>query len=638
MRLWATAFVSFTALSVLIGCGGGLTTSTYVPSTNVTVYTPPPQNVVNSAEDPATPPQGTVTLRSALAYVSDGQAITFDPSLNGKTIALSIVGEDHTPLPGETYNGMTFLGYALRDYGKSALYADKNVVIDASALPDGVTIQWTGGDAIPARVLAVNGSLTLTNVTIAGGNSVAEPLTGTQPYTLARGGGLAVWGTATLTNCAIVGNRIFGDNIATRDRGALGGGIYSNGLQLSNCIVAGNSAKGYGAAGGGIYSVGGADNTTGTGNDTTLSQCTVSGNRVTGQSAYGGGVFTLSGGPNNLATMTITNCTIARNLVEDNPDLPETGQYYYRGGGVYLGGGSLSLISDTIAENEVTGPTAMFNNASNIGGGGVAATIGNAHVVENMNLQHTIVIGNSVNNAPQDAYTGSLINYYSFGYNRIGVLDFSAILVPAPLWFDLSRKHYPKVGDLDGLKLTDVLSLDGAQYSSIFTSVGTDAGQFTLLWYPPAALAIDQIPANLYTVTAIRAGYVGSGVATDDFLNQALQQIRTDYGATLGGDFGSSFGDLTGITFYGPFRTWPTSAPNQPWITFWRNLDLAIGNQLGTVKLGDDFWKTFSGGTLGAETMTVLPEDRTISLSPVDQRNHTRPSGSTGDIGAIEKD
>ena len=326
------------------------------------------------------------------------------------------------------------------------LVVNKDVILDAGNLPKGITLQWTGSDANPARVLAVYGNLFLRNVSITGGISQAEAMKGstTQAYTLARGGGIAVWGTATLEDCAIYGNQIIGDNEASRDRGAYGGGIYANGLQLSNCIVAGNSALGYGAAGGGIYSVGGADHTDGLGNDTSLSQCIISGNRVTAQHAYGGGVFTLSGGPSNLARMTITNCTIARNLAEDNPNLPQAGQYYYRGGGIYMGGGSLTVISSTIAENEVNGPLEIFGGKPNIGGGGVAATIGNAHVVEDVHLQHSIVIGNKMNGAPQDWFAGSLLHFFSYGYNRIGVLDFSQLLVPCPEWMTLSRKHYPE--------------------------------------------------------------------------------------------------------------------------------------------------------------------------------------------------
>ena len=119
---------------------------------------PLPPIVVNSLLDLADPPPGTVTLRAALAAAASGQAVTFDPALDGGTIALSIVGDDHTVLKGEVMGirdepsgPVSYLvGYFDRDYGKSALYKVGDVVIDASALPAGITIAWTG-DASKSR-------------------------------------------------------------------------------------------------------------------------------------------------------------------------------------------------------------------------------------------------------------------------------------------------------------------------------------------------------------------------------------------------------------------------------------------------------------------------------------------------------
>ena len=107
--------------------------------------TPDPDLIVNSLEDIASPPAGTITLRSAIAAAGTGDAITFDSTLDGDTILLSVVGEEHSTLVGEVYVNNAFAGYQDRDYGKSALYARKHVVIDASDLPNGITIKWNGG-------------------------------------------------------------------------------------------------------------------------------------------------------------------------------------------------------------------------------------------------------------------------------------------------------------------------------------------------------------------------------------------------------------------------------------------------------------------------------------------------------------
>jgi hypothetical protein len=619
-------------LMVCIGCGSN-GSSTDESTDNKTI-------VVNSIEDMENPPSGTVTLRAAIERIESGGTITFASALNGKTIRLSIVGSSHSILKGEFYKNFSeYLGFQERDYGKSALYARKNVIIDASSLPDGITVSWTGGDSNKARVLAVYGDLTMKNVTITSGYASYEAITDeTQPYTLGRGGGLAVWGTATLKNCTISGNKAEGDLDPGRDRGSLGGGIYANRIIMEDCIVSGNRVTGKGAAGGGIYSVGGADGL----GPSMITGCTVSGNRVTGQNTYGGGVFSEGGGRGNNRLLELKNCTIARNLVEDNPDIdePAGSQYYYRGGGVYMSNGSLSVAGCTIVQNAVTGHPAIFNNKPNMAGGGIAATVGDAHVVEYMEVWHSIIAGNTLNGAPDDLSTGSLLNFYSYGYNLIGKIDFSQILVPIPPWWSLSRKHWPKVGDLDGIEVSEVLSLDNIEYHSLIKSVGTDEGQNVVLWYPPSGRAVDQIPSDAYDyeVNYAIAEYEVLPEKTDDFLNHVLEKLRNDYGSILGTDFGKDFGDMTGVTFYGPGETWPTNPENADWIHFWRDLDDEIGDRLGTVKLGDDFWGSFVSGPLG-ENIIINVQTHSEWISPFDsdQLGNPRPSGGKGDIGAIEK-
>ncbi|MBT8450310.1 MAG: hypothetical protein KJO69_11505, partial [Gammaproteobacteria bacterium] len=184
-------------LVVMSGCGGSNSNGN-----------PPSQQesiIVNSLldEDPAT--AGVVTLRAALANAQPGQRITFDQNLNGETINLTFIDTQHTVLTGEVMgfddaNNISYLvGYYNRDYGKSALFSDKDVFLDASNLSDGITINWQGTDS--ARVLAVAGDLYLNNVSITGGHSlfdvaidVGQHSDDQQIATLARGAGLAVWG------------------------------------------------------------------------------------------------------------------------------------------------------------------------------------------------------------------------------------------------------------------------------------------------------------------------------------------------------------------------------------------------------------------------------------------------------------
>jgi hypothetical protein len=253
-------------------------------------------------------------------------------------------------------------------------------------------------------------------------------------------------------------------------------------------------------------------------------------------------------------------------------------------------------------------------------------------------VSHSLIVGNKLNGVANDLFTGSVIDFVSNGYNRIGVLDFSQILVPIPEWLCLNRKHWPKVGDRDGIAAFEVLSLEDIQYHGSIKSAGTDAGQCAVLWYPPSSGAVDQIPLDEYFVDVAYAGYSGYGDGTDDFLNQVLEKLRTDYGGILGSDFGSSFGDLTGVTWYYAASSWPSDPQNAPWITFWRNLDAALGDSLGTVKLGDEFWGSFEEGPLGANlTLWVSRwENGPFRLLDSDQFGNVRPCGPMGDIGAIE--
>jgi hypothetical protein len=322
-------------------------------------------------------------------------------------------------------------------------------------------LPWTGGDQPGARVLAVNGNLSLTNVSITGGSSVAEAITVTtpypQPWTLARGGALAVWGTARLVNCTLYDNHVSGDFDASRDRGAFGGAVYADLVDMQGCVVSGNSVLGGGAAGGGVYSVGGAGHV---GTVSTIDQSTISGNRISGLFTYGAGVYSDGGSIGNQNRLELINSTIARNLVEPAPGLPGfvLASGYWRGGGVYMSNGYLEIQNCTIVENEVRGVPRTDSLGRRNLAGGIAATVGNAHAVEDLIIGNSIVAGNTVqevggNRYAQDIYSGSLFYFRSAGYNRIGVLDFSSILVPVgqPGWASLSRKHYPQPVDADGV-------------------------------------------------------------------------------------------------------------------------------------------------------------------------------------------
>ena len=625
----------------------------------VTGWRPTDAIIVNSLEDLENPPLGTVTLRSALADAADGQTIRFSRQLDGGTIELSIVGEEHSVLKGEVMGireeesgPVSYLvGYFERDYGRSALYARKDVVIDAVSLGSGITLKWVGGEEDPARVLAVYGNLTMTNVSVAGGWSVAEeiPQDGDEEYaqlsTRARGAGVAVWGVARLASCTIYDNHCRRDAAVparSRDAGVFGGGVYADIVEIDECVISGNSVFASGVSGGGVFSVGGAEAPQLV---STIDQSAITGNRIRGIFAYGGGVYSDGGGIGERKTLTLTNSTIARNLVEPLPGLPSFmyGFGYWRGGGVYISNGYLQIHGGTIVENQVYGkPRTDSLDRPNLAGG-VAATIGNAHAVEAMLIGHSVIAGNTVHEVDpaadvegaqvvpgvvydQDIFTGSLLHFKSRGYNRFGVIDFSQILVPVgePSWDTFSRRHFPKQGDEDGVAVADVLDLaGGVSRSDTILSTGVDAGQPAVLYYQPKGSALDQIPAVPYSVDEIYAEYNIPFGVRNDFLAILLDRLEDYY--ELDGGFSEAFTDdfeaflgsvdtdddtegvqpytdpsgnsiltLGDTLWFGPRVTWPKVLSNHPYIHFWHRLDRALLDanilEMGTEVLGDADW------------------------------------------------
>jgi hypothetical protein len=261
------------------------------------------QTIVTNLAD-----SGPGTLRQVIANAANGAVITFDPSLSGATITLSLT-----------------------------LAINTNLTIDASALPGGLQING-------------NGSVQIFNVasnTVVFLNSLA--ITNAYCATNFGGGIFNNWGTLTLNQCILSGNSVTSS----------GGGIYNKAgtLTLNQCILSGNSATGNGGC---IYNRGG---------KLALNQCTLSGNSAT--HGYGGGIWnsgtltlnecTLAGnsgaegggGIVNFGTLTLTNCTLSGNSGGD-------------GGGILNAREHLTLNQCTLSGNSATndGGGGIFNQGT----------------------------------------------------------------------------------------------------------------------------------------------------------------------------------------------------------------------------------------------------------------------------------
>jgi hypothetical protein len=501
-----------------------------------------------------------------------------------------------------------------------------------------------------------------------------------QPWTLARGGAVAVWGVARLVDCRLHGNHVEGDFDSSRDRGAFGGAVYADIVEMQRCVVSGNSALGGGAAGGGVYSVGGAQNRKSL---STIDRSTVSGNAIRALFTYGAGVYSDGGGIGKSNTLRVTSSTIARNLAEPAPGLPRflLAMGYWRGGGLYMSNGHLELVGSTVVENVVRGHARTDSLGRRNLAGGIAATVGNAHAVEDMVIGHSIVAGNTVQEVggptyAHDLFTGSLMYFRSAGYNRFGALDFSQILVPVGKehWASLSRRHYPKTDDARGVALAEVLDLaGGVTVAPTIPSVGVDVGNPVVLHYQPAGSALDRVPADAYRVDEVLAEYALASGATDNFLAVMLGRLESHYrldgfAATFKADFeaflqsvdtdtatpglqpyrdpdGRAILTLADTHFFGPAETWPREVENHPYVEFWHRLDVALAQAalpgMGPELLGDAAWRgLFTSGPL-AENPNLrfdIGVARTLLVQrpAVDQLGTTRPAQSAADIGAIE--
>ena len=222
--------------------------------------------------------------------------------------------------------------------------------------------------------------------------------------------------------------------------------------------------------------------------------------------------------------------------------------------------------------------------------------------------------------------------------------------------------------------LSEVLNLQtGIAYSESILSAGTDASSPAVLHYEPRGSALDQVPAEPYTVEEVLGEYhVGSG-HQDGFLAIVLGRVEAQYG--LDG-FASGFTEdfeaflrsvdldeeapgmepyldpsgepiltLAATLWFGPSQTWPSYLPNYPYIHFWHRLDRALLGAgiatMGPEVLGDDAWfALFDSGPLAEDpaiTMALWEQEvRAFSMLEVDQRGAPRPTDGPADIGAIE--
>jgi hypothetical protein len=266
----------------------------------------------------STADSGPGTLRDAIAHATPGTAITFDPSLTGKTITLNSELDIQVSLfiwrPGGAIAG------ALKVSGNSSgrvfhITNGASVSMTGLTIADGLVQGGPGQSANGGGILVDSGcSLTMSNCWVMG-NAVIGGANVGQGSGQGNGGGIYAAGSLVLGSCTVSGNTATGGDGGTVYPGgtAVGAGIDAEGpsASLGNCTIAMNWATGgHGAIGG--YALGGG---LAVSTNLTLNHCTVSGNGVRAVDLYsylaGGGVY---GNP----YMSAKNFTIGDTIVASN--------------------------------------------------------------------------------------------------------------------------------------------------------------------------------------------------------------------------------------------------------------------------------------------------------------------------------
>jgi hypothetical protein len=320
---------------------------------------------------------GLGSLRAAIATAASTpgpDTITFDPGLNGGSIAL-------TTFTADAANGASALVISDTTGG---------VTVDATSLSSGLTLTDTGTPASGYRCFRVaNGSsLALRGLTLSGFTT----------QTGSVGGGIHNDGTLALTQCTLSGNS------ASDDGGAIinfPGGV----MTLTQCTLSGNSTSNVGGA---IYNYAGT---------VTLTQCSLSGNSASNVS---GAIFN-SGG-----TVTLTLCTLSGNSASG-----DGGAIFNQVTGTVmltqcsLSGNSASNVGGAIF-NGGTGTAVTLTHCTLSGNS--ASTDGGAiyNYAGTVTLHNTIAAGNtSVSSGPDISTTNGTIT--ANGVNLIGNLADSTL-------------------------------------------------------------------------------------------------------------------------------------------------------------------------------------------------------------------
>jgi hypothetical protein len=329
-----------------------------------------------------------------------------------------------------------------------------NVVLHNNAARGGRGIHQGGHRAQGGGFYTAGGSLTIANSEISNNLAVGGD-GGGYPGGASQGGGLYITGTSlTVTNSKMTGNQAVGGYGGSE---GAGGALYASDslLSVANSTIAANQVTGgtggFGAQPGGSGGDGGASKGGGlyvSNGILTVINSTIATNQATGGGGGGGApgspcfdswcISAGAGGSGGASQggglyfgggmLTLTNSTIAANTLRGGPGGPggETGSGYLpgpgggggpsQGGALYFSGDMLAVANSTIASNYATGGT----HGNGLGGSDGPASGGGMMNQGLLQTRDTLVAGNTVDGPGTNSGPDLAGDLGSLGHNLVG--------------------------------------------------------------------------------------------------------------------------------------------------------------------------------------------------------------------------
>lgn len=368
-------------------------------------------NTVTNVSD-----SGTGSLRDAIATALNGDAIAFDPNINGQIIYLTSGGI--IIANSLTINGNGSSNTVIDGSGNNRIFGitgSPTVSFNNLTLQNGKTLGGGGAiDMSSGSTLIINNSNLSGNSANVGGaiynpvNSTLiinnSTLSGNSATNINSGGAIySDSGTLTINNSTLSGNF-----------GLYGGAIFSNGgkINISNSTLSGNFAGLYGGAIFSINTILNIDNSTLSGNRAAVAGAIVaqigalniSNSILSGNSGQSG-----AGAIYAIAPVSISNSTLAGNSTDGY------------GGAIYQNGSTLDITNSTLSGNSAGnygGAIFLFGTASIINstlsgnsalGGGAIFNAG-----ATMTINSSTISNNSADSSIAQPYNtgGGIFNYF----------------------------------------------------------------------------------------------------------------------------------------------------------------------------------------------------------------------------------